>query len=130
MGDVKKIQKAARKGVFLLSYKLMDSKRFGALSGNALKVYFWVVAQYNGRNNGQLTAKYREISGQCFLKIHEVGKALKELKAAGFIRVTAECYGNGADGSILPSLYAITTPKLPIDWKTSKKRIINGYLGA
>lgn len=113
MGDVKKIQKAAKKGVSLLPYKLMRSQRFRALSGNALKVYFWVVAQYDGRNNGQLTAARRALV-ECGLTRWAVGRALDELLGSGFIRLTRK---GGSDGGVMrPSLYAITVPKLPIDY--------------
>ena len=114
MGDVKKIQKAARKGRFLLPKSIIKSDAFLHMSGRALKVYLWMAAQYDGQNNGALTAVYRDLMAQCGLTKWAVGIALDELLCSGFVRVTRK--GGSDGGAFVPSLYAITAPKLPIDY--------------
>ncbi len=104
-------KKGSGKPFFQLHYELMRSQRFRRLSGNALRVYFWIVSQYSGYNNGNLTASYSAIRSEIGIAKDTVLKSLAELEGASFIYRTAQGTKKGE-----PSRFAVITPKWRIDW--------------
>jgi hypothetical protein len=82
-----------------LEYWLLDHPNFLALSANAKVVAIYMAKRFNGFNNGQIGFGWR---GGCLVPIngkenqersfglsrHQIGRALDELEAAGFIVCT------------------------------------------
>jgi hypothetical protein len=71
-----------------LRHDLIRSPQFSALSGNAVKVLLFLAAQFNGRNNGDLSATESMVLAAGLCSGTTAAKAIKELLAAGFIVVT------------------------------------------
>jgi hypothetical protein len=92
---------------FQLRHDLVRSPQFNALSGNAVKVLLFLVCQFNGRNNGDLSATESMVLSAGICIGTTTAKALKELEAAGFIVVTRHGHRRRCN------LYAVTW--LPID---------------
>ena len=105
-------RKKSGAGFLMLHHDLMRSERFLSLSGNALKVYLWIAEQYDGKNNGNLTAVYSDIKKQMGLVSDTTLRALAELEGKSFIYRTA--LGNKETNE--PSRYAVTTPSWKIDF--------------
>lgn len=96
-------------GFCSLPHNVLDSDSYLALSGNSVKVLLFLLRQYNGRNNGDLSAPF---SAAASLKIGSQStwyKALKELIEADLIMVTRESmkkYHGNPHG--LCTLFALT----------------------
>lgn len=90
-----------------LRHDLIRSRQFCALSGNAVKVLLFLAGQFNGRNNGDLSATETMVERAGLCSGTTAAKSLRELEAAGFIVVTRHGHRRRCH------LYALTW--LPID---------------
>jgi hypothetical protein len=90
-----------------LRHDLIRSRQFSALSGNAVKVFLFLAAQFNGRNNGDLSATETMVLAAGLCSGTTAAKALKELEAAGFVVVSRHGHKRRCH------LYALTW--LPVD---------------
>ena len=81
---------------------VIESPEFKSLNGNAVKALLYLITQYNGYNNGNLSAPLTK-SVECFgLGDKALQRALKELKDKGFIEKTRQGGKNHCN------LYAVT----------------------
>ena len=100
-------------GFFAMPTKLLKSPGFRKLSPWAVKLYCHIASQFDGFNNGKLTAVYSELRRDWgFGSDSTISKVKKELLDAGFIRKTA--LGNRR--SRVPDRFAILKPSFHIDW--------------
>lgn len=90
-----------------LRHDLLRCRAFCGLSGNAVKVLLFLASQFNGRNNGDLSATESMVQAAGVCSGTTAAKALRELEAAGFIVVTRHGHRRRCH------LYAVTW--LPID---------------
>lgn len=79
---------------------------YQSLSGNAVKLLMDFACQYNGRNNGNLTAAFAVLSDRGWNSRTTLQKALNELLSANFLMRTRE--GRFANPGAKCALYAIT----------------------
>ncbi len=68
-----------------LPHYLIQSPQFCALSGTAVKVLLFLAGQYNGKNNGDLSATESMVSTAGVCSRRGVGSVLIGLEEAGFI---------------------------------------------
>jgi hypothetical protein len=71
-----------------LNHNMLRSPQFRALSGTAVKVLLFLMDQYNGSNNGDLSATETMVERAGLCSGGASAKALKELREAGFILLT------------------------------------------
>lgn len=90
-------------GFAQLWHYVLRSEQWGELSGNAIKALCELLRQYNGANNGDLSATYGDLSKRGWNSRTTLSKALRELESAGWIIETRK--GNRHIGC---SLYAVT----------------------
>lgn len=90
-----------------LRHDLLRSRGFNGLSGNAVKVLLFLASQFNGRNNGDLSATETMVVAAGLCSGTTAAKALRELETTGFIVVTRHGHRRRCH------LYALTW--LPID---------------
>jgi DNA-binding transcriptional MocR family regulator len=83
---------------------MAESAAWRSLSGAAVKVYVELRRRYNGGNNGDLSLSLDEAARLLNIGKATVARALAELEAKGFIRMTARgrWYGRQA------TTYAVT----------------------
>ncbi|WP_455647988.1 hypothetical protein [Lonepinella koalarum] len=84
-----------------LPKNMMNSTAFKRLSPAENKVFVHLCAEYNGKNNGNITLPYNRAS-EFNLSRQTLSKALKSLTEKGFIKVSRQ----GERGKL--SLYALT----------------------
>lgn len=89
-------------GFAAVPHRVLDSPKFGKLSPNATKLLMDLVAQYRGRNNGDLCAAMTLLKERGWNSNATLQKARDELLAAGFIVVSEQ------GGRNKPTLYALT----------------------
>jgi len=68
-----------------LPHYMLKSSQFQSLGGAALKVLMFLAAQYNGKNNGDLSATKDMVDGTGVCSPSKIHGLLLELEAAGFI---------------------------------------------
>ncbi|WP_179197320.1 hypothetical protein PWP89_16250 [Stenotrophomonas rhizophila] len=85
-----------------LPHPMIKSPAFYALGGGALKMLMFLAAQYNGRNNGDLSATKAMVAEAGVCATSKLGGLLAQLEGAGFIVQTR--HGNRK----LCNLYALT----------------------
>lgn len=90
-----------------LRHDVLRSTEFGKLGGNAVKLLLFLSAQFNGKNNGDLSMSKKDLLAAGWASEETARRARDELLAAGFIRITR----NGL--SRRPHLYGVTFK--PID---------------
>ncbi|MBR7069335.1 MAG: hypothetical protein IKI30_02665 [Oxalobacter sp.] len=113
-------QKRKEQGFYASPRNLLKSPDFRELSAWAVKLYFHFASQYNGYNNGKLTAVYSELLRDlAFLSPTRIVNAKRELTEKGFIRQTA--IGNKRTKE--PDRFAILKPSLGIDWTANADNI-------
>jgi len=95
----------------LLPLNVLDSQDFKALSGIAVKVLLNLLKQYNGSNNGDLSATFTLAKGWGLKSRTTLAKALRELQESNLIICTRE--GRFIKPGGCCSLYAISWK--PID---------------
>lgn len=102
-------------GFLLLPAALLNCTKFRALSSSGVKLLIDMGSQYNGKNNGDLSAAWKIMQPKGWNSEATLHKAKKELLAAGFISETRK--GRRPN---LCSLYGITwqplnpSPKLEV----------------
>lgn len=97
----------AERGTFAaIPHVVMDSADFRALSGAAHKVLMWLLRQYNGKNNGDLSASFTQIKAWGINSRTTLAKALKELQQCGLIICTRDGQFINPGGHC--ALYALT----------------------
>jgi hypothetical protein len=90
---------------------MVESEAFRALSGSALKILFHLTSVW-ARSGGikaktKLVATYEQLSRCWGMDEHTVARALRQLKALGFLEVTEEgCAGNADEHQ--PNLFRLT----------------------
>ena len=90
-------------GTFLaLPHDVINSENFSCLSGNAVKLLVQIAAQYNGKNNGDLTLAWSCMKTRGWKSPATLNRARKILIDYGMIVMTRQ----GGLGKA--SLYAIT----------------------
>lgn len=78
-------------GTFLaLPHNLTNARKFNDLSGNAVKLLIQLASQYNGKNNGDLSASFKDMGLKGWKSSNTLNKALKELLEFGFIVKTRQ----------------------------------------
>lgn len=87
-----------------LPHVLLESESFIGLSGAATRLLLQVAAQYNGTNNGALSASYKVLKEKGFRSKRGISDALDELQEAGLLIKTRE----GRFNPRVTALYAIT----------------------
>lgn len=97
--------KGRRNGATFLAlpHNLIRHENYCSLSGRATKMLITLAGQYNGSNNGDLTAAMSVVRKLGWNSNDQIRKALDELLEANFIVLTRQ----GRRPKI-PSLYAIT----------------------
>jgi DNA-binding HxlR family transcriptional regulator len=71
-----------------ISYPMAQSEPWRSLSGAALKVWIELRTRFNGGNNGRLTLSLDEAARLLHMGKATVARALKELEAKGFAKMT------------------------------------------
>jgi hypothetical protein len=112
---VKRSKSTIAGGFLALPHALLNSPKFRALSSSAVKLLIDIASQFNGKNNGDLSAAWKVMKPKGWRGEGTLNRAKKELVEAGFIVQTRQ-------GRLpnLCSLYAITwqplnpNPKLDI----------------
>ena len=89
-------------GFFGLPDSIMDHPNFCRLSGNATKLLLWLGRQYNGGNNGDLSATWKQVKERGFKSESALFEARAELLHHRIIVISR--YG----GVHKPTLYALT----------------------
>lgn len=103
----KKRDGVATPGGFLALPKLlMEHSDFRELTPSALKVLMVLASQYNGRNNGDLSATHSMMEDWGGMAKATLAKALRELQARNLIARTRE-NRRGRDGARC-ALFALT----------------------
>lgn len=94
-----------------LPHALLDHPDFGSLSGSATKVLLHLLRQYNGKNNGNLSAPLSAMKSKGVKSDATLTKAIGELMQARWIRRTRT--GRFMNPGSRCALYAVEW--LPID---------------
>lgn len=94
-----------RRGSFLaLPKHIINSKAFQSLSGNATKLLIQLGEQFNGKNNGDLSAAFSVLQRKGWRSKSTLRNAINQLLESGLIEKTSE-------GWLRPrrcTLYALT----------------------
>ena len=90
-----------------LEKRNLDSKQWSALSPKAVKMFIDISSQYNGSNNGDLSAPWSKMRARGWRSKGTLQDALSELVATGWVRKTRQ------GGKHRCNLYAVTI--FPID---------------
>lgn len=98
-------------GFSILPRKLMRSENFSKLSKSSVVVLVWLIYQFRGRNNGDLSATSAMARKWGIASDQTLNKALKQLVELGFIERSREPVFLKPGGKC--SLYSLTW--LPID---------------
>ena len=72
-------------GFLALPKAMLNAPKFRALSGSAVKLLIDIASQYNGRNNGDLSAAWKVMKPKGWKSESTLNRAKKELLEAGFI---------------------------------------------
>jgi len=75
-------------GFLLLPAALLNCPKFRALSSSGVKLLIDIGSQYNGKNNGDLSAAWKVMHPKGWKGEGTLNRAKKELLAAGFIAQT------------------------------------------
>ena len=89
-------------GYFAIPNCVMDHPNFCRLSGNAAKLLLWFGRQYNGGNNGDLSATWKQVHDRGFKSESTLSDARTELVHYGLTVTTRQ------GGVNKPTLYALT----------------------
>ena len=94
------------RGFSMLIHDYFTSAEYAQLSPRAVKALIDVYCQFRGRNNGDLTATWSEMSRRGWTSKDQLGKAISELRKQGWIALTRK--GGFESGRRRPNLYAVT----------------------
>ncbi|MDP5009083.1 MAG: hypothetical protein NWQ13_08915, partial [Glaciimonas sp.] len=75
-------------GFVAMPRAMLNHLNFRSLGGNASKLLMNIAAQYNGKNNGDLSAAWADMKTYGWKSQDTLNKAKKELLAKGFIAET------------------------------------------
>jgi predicted transcriptional regulator len=89
-----------------IPHRVIEHKDYASLSGNAVRLLVWFAYQYNGKNNGKLTAIFEQLKEKGFKSKTTLAAAVKELRNKGFIELTKGSVFNRHGKS--PNYYAVT----------------------
>ena len=101
-------------GFLMIPHDVLHSLAYRSLSASAVKLLVDIAGQYNGKNNGDLTACMTMMRPRGWCSTSTLHRAKLELLSAGLIEQTRQGGMN-----LGPNLYAITWK--PIDDCTDKK---------
>lgn len=88
MGKVNKKGRSKGTGRFvMLTYDMLSSPAWEALSAQARSVLIQIAKSYDGKNNGRIGASNHNLSNQSKVSKNTVTKAIRELVEAGFLEV-------------------------------------------
>lgn len=73
-----------------IPHALINSAKFQDLSGNAVKLLIQLSEQYNGKNNGDITASFNVLKDKGWKSPNTLNRALKELRELGFLVMTRQ----------------------------------------
>lgn len=104
---LKKKGRATTGRFLMLKHHVLESKEFAALSPRALKLLIDIASKFNGRNNGDLSATFSELSKRGWKSSGTVDKAKKELLDRKWLILTRQGGRNRC------SLFALSW--LPVD---------------
>lgn len=90
-----------------IPYSVLDSQNFIRLSPNGIRLLIDLYRQYNGRNNGDLSAALTLMRKRGWKSQTTLSKCVKELLDADLIQKTREGYFQGSVSSQC-ALYAVT----------------------
>ncbi|MEA9884740.1 hypothetical protein VDG05_10350 [Xanthomonas campestris pv. raphani] len=85
-----------------IPHALQDSANWRQCSGTGIKLLLDIARQYNGRNNGDLSAAMTILKSSGWSSPDTLNNALKELRHYGFLILTRQ------GGLNMPSLYALS----------------------
>jgi hypothetical protein len=89
-------------GHLSLPRHILLSDQFAALSPSAKALLIDIAARYTGKNNGQITAPYCAMKERGWKSEGTMYRALKQLKAAGLIKVTKKGFSHNCTCYRLP----------------------------
>lgn len=96
-------------GFVLIPWAVMDSDAWKACSAVAIKMLCELARQYNGRNNGDLSAAFSVLKKRGWASAGTISTALRELRHYGLIVLTRQGGLLMRDGGgRTTSLYALT----------------------
>lgn len=85
---------------------VMKTEDYTGLGGNSIRLLNEFARMYNGKNNGDLSAAWSIMRARGFNSEATLARAVKELKDAGFIRVSRPGHFSGRKST--PTLYCLT----------------------
>lgn len=85
-----------------IPHAVLNTEKYRSLSAHAVKLLLDMTAQYNGHNNGDLTASYSVMRNKGWRSPSTLHNSLCELQAVGFLMKTRQ------GGQNKCSLYAVT----------------------
>ncbi len=94
-------------GVLQIPIRVFMSDDFKTLNNASVRVLIALVCQYNGANNGDLSATRTEMIKHGIRSSDTINRSVKELIEHGLIAKTRNGYA-GIDGRRMCSLYALT----------------------
>jgi hypothetical protein len=83
-----RIKRTLAGGFLALPKAVLNSPKFRSLSSAAVKLLIDIGSQFNGKNNGDLSAAWKIMSPRGWRSEATLARAKKELIAAGFIDET------------------------------------------
>lgn len=87
----KRHPKRRASGTFLaLPHYLIDSPKYQSLGGNSAKLLIQIARMYNGKNNGDLSASFKDMQQKGWKGTNTLNNALKELLELGFLVKTRQ----------------------------------------
>lgn len=112
-------------GTFIaLPKDIINSPKFRALSGNAVKLLIQLFEQFNGKNNGDLSASFNVLKEKGWASKSTLANCIKQLIEKGFIIKTRQ--GRYPD---ITSLYAVTWLEVNADIYGKYDAAAKHYIG-
>ena len=102
-----------------LPHAVIDTDDYKSLSGSAMKVLICLLRQYNGRNNGDLSASFTQAKEWGLNSRTTLAKVLRELQESNLLICTRE--GRFTNPGSCCALYAVTWQ--PIDECSGKLEV-------
>jgi len=87
---------------------IVDSTQYAALSAYAIRLLVDLLAQYSGRNNGDLCATWSMMKRRGWRSRDTLERALNDLLGSGFVVKTRQGQKGHLGGKRIPTLYAVT----------------------
>lgn len=106
-------------GFVALPYAVVRSCSFSLLNPYAVKLLFDLLAQYNGGNNGDLTAAWTLMKPRGWRSKETLSRAIKELIEAGWVELTRQG-GRHKAGLYAVTFYAIDECKGKLDVQATR----------